>query len=235
MLTSRSRRRHLLGAALVTVLALTGCGTNLSPGVAVSVNGTRVSDDEVDDLVTTVCAFFEIQREESGQAGPSLAIGDLRTFVLQTLISNQLTDEAARDLELTVTEAAIVAESASIGELPAALTEGEQARLTDYVRNSSQQRLQQTAIGAHLEDDSITSVDAVDDQDMALAQDYLDDYYGKQDVDLAPSFGTWDGQALVEGTGSLSDPVSTTAVPEPTSEQEAADQVKALPPSQACG
>ncbi|MBA2774986.1 MAG: SurA N-terminal domain-containing protein [Nocardioidaceae bacterium] len=231
MLSHRwSRGRRLVGvaASAAAVAALSGCGADLHPGAAATVNGTTITDESIDNLAQAFCAYIEEgeKQEAVDDQKPAIAIGDLKLNLLNGLVAFELTDTAAQELGIGVPPAQI---EKSLGDLnlPDALDADEVELLEGFFDNLQENELQNTMI---------------EEKESA---DYLQKYFSKADVEVSPSFGRWDGEKIEPGTGSLSDPVSTTASPTPppgqdpvaAQEAQAAAQqaLEALPPSQVCG
>ncbi|MDQ3485500.1 MAG: SurA N-terminal domain-containing protein [Actinomycetota bacterium] len=233
----RTRRRRVLGAAAAFVAAMSmgGCGTDLQPGLAASVNGTPITEATIDDLVEAVCAFNEIERKNQGGAEASQLVQDLRSSLLESLVIVEITDQAAEERGVTVSDALIDKNSAGT-PVPAELPDDQEELLLEFLRNRTEQTLQQGVIGANLEDPSVTTADSIKPSDVSAANSYLMDFAEKQDVEIAPRYGTWTGNRLEFGTGSLSDPVSTTAAPTPVPGQPPSTEATPTPPvSQRCG
>ncbi len=237
MLTRRSpclRRLGGVAVQVVVVAALSGCGTDLHPGAAATVSGTTITDETVDDLTAAACVYTVTQAKANGTSDgkPSLAIADLKSSLLSSLIAFQLTEEAAAEMKLTPSQAQ-VDKAAQAQTLPEGMPEGEGVLIEDFFHDVAKNQLQQSLIGAHLSDPSVTTVDMATQQNVDAARDYLDKYFAKADVEVAPSYGRWDGVQLKPGTGSLSDPVSTTAA-EPVLPGQENSALESLPPSQVC-
>lgn len=222
-------RRCLVAAGMATLL-LTGCGTGIRPGAAAVVNGHVISQDEVDELVLAACDYSKAVRLEQGGAEPTQSMATLRSSLAEALIQFEITNAAAAQLGLSVSDAK-VAELTSANPMPPGLSRSSRDLLEEFFYKASRAQLQQAVVGAHLRDPEVTTADAVTPADLEAATKYLDSFASKQDVSVNPSYGEWDGSALVDVSGSLSDPVSTT----PTPADSAADPVEGLPPSQVCG
>lgn len=95
-----SGRRTLLRAAapLAALALLTGCG-ELPPGTAATVNGTRVTVAQVDDLVQANCAGAE-RATASGQ-NATMPLNQVRQRSLGLLIDNELNRQFGRARHIT--------------------------------------------------------------------------------------------------------------------------------------
>lgn len=88
MLRGRRRGRAAATAALA-LLVLTGCGQ--APGTASTVNGTRISDEEVNDLADAQCRLREDLTE--GGAAPVIAASRVQQESLSLLIDTELSQQ----------------------------------------------------------------------------------------------------------------------------------------------
>lgn len=226
----RLKRRFGAVAALV-VFAVTGCGTSFHPGQAVVINGQGVSASSIDDLVLAACDYSKQVRLAQGGAEPTQSMASLRSSLTQALIQFAITNKAATQLGLTVSGAKIAALSGS-STMPPGISPSSRSVLTDFFADSAKAQLQQAVIGAHLRDRKVTTADAVTQDDLKAATPYLNKFAAKQHVVVDPSYGKWNGTALVAASGSLSDRVSAVSTP---STADPASSVKNLPPSQVCG
>ena len=230
----RARTPRLAGLAALTAISLAGCGSDLHPGTAAVVNGTTISQDSVDDLVSAACDYSQVLRELSGGLDPTLALGSLRTSLTEALITFQLSDEAADELGLTVSNA-MVTKVASGNDMPSELDDHTAEVIGDFFRDAARSNLQQGVIGAHEQDDSVTTADKVTQADVTAGATYLRKFAKKQDITVDPRYGTWDGSTLKTASGSLSDPVSDSAKQATVAPAEGENPAAGLPASQVCG
>ncbi len=229
------RRAFCAVATAVAVVATSSCGTDLRPGVAASVNDTTITERTIDDLTEAICSFNEVQRKQQGLTQPSQSVQDLRAGIVESLVILELTDQAAEQKGVTVSDA-LVAKNAAETPIPETLPADQKALLEDFLAMRTLQGLQQGAIGANLRDSSVTTADKITEADISAANSYLQKFAKKQDVEVSPRYGVWDGTRLQFGTGSLSDPVSTTAAPPPVpGEPEPPESTLTAPASQLCG
>lgn len=229
--SGRSARRALALSA-VGVLALSGCGLDLHPGAAATINGTVLAQDDVDDLVSSLCSYIDVAN--AGSASPQqYGVAELRATVTAALISFDLLDEAAADLGLTI-EPADVDALAAQNQIPDSLSATDSERVTDFFHDGAESQVTQETIGAHLKDETVTSSSDASSTDVNASSDYVTDYFAKQDIIVSPQYGTWDGSVVNQGSGSLSDavsPAATAAVPR----SDGSTDVSGLPDSQVCG
>lgn len=229
--SARSRRLRVVGACLAAVALVGGCGTGLHPGAAAVVDGTAITDEQMEDLSVAACNFTEVSSDDEN---PSLVIADLRTSLLGSLISFQLTESAAAEMGITVSDADVARMASQQPPVPDGLAADDQEVIEQFFEDVARNQIQQALIGARVRDRSITDVDQATEEDVRAAQEFLNEYFADVDVDVSPSYGRWDGNSLVQSTGSLSDPVFVTPAepPEPGQPNEA---LKTLPSAQLCG
>jgi len=214
---------------------MSGCGTGLHPGLAASVNGTPITEATIDDLLEAVCGFNEIERKNQGGTEPIQSVQTLRASLVESLVIVEITDQAAEERGVTVSPA-LIEKTAAGTPIPDELPDDQEELLREFLEHRTEQTLQQGVIGASLEDPSVTTAEGIKQSDVSAANSYLLDYAQKQDVEVSPRYGTWDGDRLEFGTGSLSDPVSTTAPPTPLPGQPPPTEATSTPPSsQRCG
>jgi hypothetical protein len=93
--------RRLVPAALLAViagLALTGCRTQ--PGIASYVGDSRLTDNEVEQLVTTI----ETDVKNAGGTLQKEAYGNIRQLVVQLTVFNEIARRYAAEKSLTLPE-----------------------------------------------------------------------------------------------------------------------------------
>ncbi len=230
----RSRPAGRLVALVITALAATGCGLDLHPGVAATVDGEQISQDRVDQLVSAACNFIDVGNESSATPR-QVGMTTLRSSLTSTLVGFAITDKAvdADHLDLTVYSADV--ESADTTEVPDGLSDDDTALLDDFFYDLAQEQVQRATIGAHLKDDSVTTSKDVRSDDVAHASGYMTTLFSAADVDVNPGYGTWDGNVVNAGSGSLSDPVSGEAKYTAENASSGSGDVSGLPPTQVCG
>jgi SurA-like protein len=236
---SRGRRRgHKQRAAAAVLLALmglsalSGCSSNLTPGVAATINGQAIQQDQVDSVVQAACAYTAATAGNQ-QAPAPVSLANLRATITAALVQFAVIDRAAAAMKLTVDQAAI-AQNASQNSIPSGLSKADTTALKSFFDAVGKSTAETQLIGAHLADPSITTLSQVKSDQTAQASSYLAKYVTKQDVRVNPAYGRWNGKTVVGGSGSLSDPVSAAA----KDSQEAASNSQAstsdLPASQVC-
>jgi hypothetical protein len=226
-------RSGVAAIAAAGALLLSGC--TVHPGSAAVVNGQSISESRIDDLVLAACNFSERLREQSGGTSATTSMAYLRTFLLNDLINFRISNEAAAQLGLTVSPAKIASVTGS-EQIPPGLSSKDHDLMEQYFRDAALSQIQLAVIGAHLKDPSVTDADKVTQSDQTpAAKAWLARFTAKQDVSINPAYGTWDGQKLVDGQGSLSAPASGDAKHWMSLRAAAGNSVEGLPPSQVCG
>lgn len=239
-MTSRSSKRRLAGLALVAVLGVSGC--TFHPGSAALVNGTKISQHDVDDLVGAACSFTRLNRlADPAPSEPASSVAFFKHLFTQDLVSFAIVDKAARLQGVTVSPAAI---GKIVGQqpLPKGLSDSDESTLTDFFTASARSQLQQIVIAAHLKDASVTSSEDVDEADyqtlLQSADAYMARFTQQQSVQVNPAYGSWDDGAVGASDGSLSAPASEVATKWLRLRKgSAADpaSISGLPPNQVCG
>ncbi len=229
------RRRPGVGvaaAALLSLTAVSGCGSHLTPGVAATINGDTISQDSVDSVVEAACAYTAASAQTGAAPQPPISLANLRSTITQSLIQFEVTDDAATQMGLSVSPA-VIATGATQQPIPAGLDDTDadviKGFFADFAKSSAQIQL----IGAHLADPSITTYEQVTLDKSAQGKKYVTTYAADQDVTVNPAYGSWNGSAVAGGSGSLSDPVSDSAKASAAGAADGAN-TSSLPSSQVC-
>lgn len=230
------RRRAAAGVAALAVLAVSGCGsTNLHSGSAAVVDGTAISQSQVDTMVMAACGFIKANNEANHQPGLNQSVAGLRNNLANSYIVFLLDDRAARKLHISISEAAI---SRFPSPIPKGVSAADRATLKQFFHQATKSQLQEAVIGEHLKDPSVTTADKITRANITsyghAAMNYLSRFRVNQDVTVNPSLGIWSGTALQPGSGSLSDAVSTKAKKWLTL-RSGGGSPSDLPTSQRCG
>jgi hypothetical protein len=106
-------RRFVLFAilAVVATVGLAGCQTQ--PGTAAYIGDTRITDAQVDQSVAKIQADLAKYHPET-----SFQIGDLRTYVIQRMVINELSRQYAAEQKIAVPTPDYQGASAQIGLPP---------------------------------------------------------------------------------------------------------------------
>jgi hypothetical protein len=96
----RTRRTRLwaVPSAVVALLLLTGCG-EVTPGTAAVVNGSRITDDQVDDLASAQCVAAD-RAAKTGNS-TSMAVSQVRQQSLGLLMDTKLSLQYAKSKGIT--------------------------------------------------------------------------------------------------------------------------------------
>lgn len=219
---NRSRKRLTL-AAVASAFVLSSCG-GTAPGVAAEVDGNTVTAEEVDDFARVLCAL-------DGEAAASAPSKVVRFRALEILLNIELS-RALVDFDRADSEqvARAVEQARSTREMvPADVRDDFDRAVKEY----AQAQLAITDLGEEsLRERGQTNPD---EQDAFLEGDRLRTAYAASaDVDVDPRFGELDNGVLTRTAGSLSVPVSDTAV-QGVAMEPTADFLGDLPASQTCG
>lgn len=218
----RSRQRLTLlaaGAALV----LSSCG-GTAPGVAAEVDGRTITASEVDDFARVLCAL-------DGEAAATAPSKGARFRALEILLNIELSRELVdfgRADSAQVAEA--VANSASTRDMvPVDVRDTFDRAVKEY----AQAQLAITELG----EDSLRErgQSSPDEQDAFLEGDRLRaEYAASGEVEVDRRFGELENGVLARTAGSMSVPVSQTAV-QGVAMEPSAEFLEAIPASQTCG
>lgn len=193
------------------MLGISGCSQDLQPGAAAKVNDVRISQDKVDDIVGAACEYTEVARGQSGGGGEPQRLDELRSTITTALIQFEIVDDAATERGVSASDAA-VSQVAQQTQIPEGVSPDSEETLETFFEDFAMSQGQQAAIGANVTDPQITSISEVDPRDLEAAAAVLAEITKDQDVVVNPAYGTWNGEAVTAGNGSLSDPVSDAAV-----------------------
>lgn len=229
---TRGRTLAAVGAAAVL---LTGCSSvDLNPGQAAIVNDdVTISQSDVDDTVSAACSYIEITSKSNADAQP-LAISDLRSNLTTTKVLTPLYEELVDELGLTIRPADIEKLTGQ-NPLPDGLSDEDEEILNDYFHELAVLQLSQALIGSNATDPTITDSSQLTTNESAAGADVVADFMDKQDVEINPQYGSWNGSNVEFVSGSLSTPISDAAQTPETDPETGAKDVSDLPPSQVCG
>ncbi len=195
-----TRRTRLSALAAGAALLLSSCG-GLAPGVAADIEGTTITDTEVDDFARVLCALDG----EAAVGNPSKSARFRSLEILMTIeLSRALVDFSRAD-SAQVTQA--VTQSASTREqVPADVRDVFDRAVKEYAQA-------QLAI-SDLGDESLRAQgqDRPDEQQAFMEGDRLRaEYAATGDVEVDRRFGRVEDGVLTQAAGSLSVPVSDIA------------------------
>jgi hypothetical protein len=225
------RTAGVLIVALVGLGVLSSCSTNLTPGVAATIDDATISQNHVDSVVTAACAYTAAN--SSAQTPTPISLANLRSAITGALVQFSVIDSAARAMKLTASPAAIE-NIASQSQIPPGLNAADKKALEGFFYDVGKSTAQTQLIGAHLADPSVTDSAQVKGDNSKQATKYLTSYVRTRDIRVNPAYGRWNGSAVVGGSGSLSAPVSTLAKDSETAASNSQANTSALPSVQVC-
>ena len=220
-----TRARIVKVSALVAgaALALSGCG--LHPGAAAVVDGVTISNVQVDDTASALCAVNVEAAKAQGQELPSRGA---RQAAVQYLIDAELSKEFGRAKGITPPQSevsnALAQNEQSISRLP----KDEQAVFRDFLRTYVEGQLILREAGR-------ASLGGSPDDQQAIAEGTrLRQQWAKSvKIEVDPRYGQWAKGRLATVGGSLSIPVSQRATAG-DNVQPSAEWISGLPVSQKC-
>lgn len=199
--------RTLVVAATLLPL-VSACGADV-PGVAASVDGTRITDDQVDDLARDLCTLSSAQSGASGQAETKAVRGAALQFLLDDVLARKQAGALSpAEYDRLLSQLEPVRQT-----LPEDLrdTYDEVARIQASVVLLGKQALQSSAGG-------VDGADGADGAQISNQQAFdtghrlVADYAKTADVDIDSRYGKLVDGVLQPADGSLSVPVSDLAV-----------------------
>lgn len=237
---SATRRRVLPAAALAVVAAmgLTGCGADLQPGAAATVQhdgvdntgavDVTIGEGTVDDLTSAFCDYILEANKSAGQQPQQVAVAGLRSNILNALIAFELMRSLAETRGLTMRESDVAAATDQLSPpLPAALSDHDKDLLSKFLDDSARATLEQSTLAANIRDPGSTTSAGVTPGAVSGSEPVVQAWSEKAKVEVNPSYGSWDGSQVQPGSGSLSDLVSSAS--------DATVDPGSLPRTQVCG
>ena len=219
--------RRTVVAAVSAVLLLSSCGGN-APGVAATVEGDPIPDEKVDEFAQVLCALGGLAGGSSGTPTRTA-----RLTSLQILVGNELAEDVAdvTDVEEAGVEQAVQSLNSGRDTVPADVRDTFDEVVKEFA--TAQQAVFELGRDSLLEqgeDEASITPDAA----FAEGDRLRTEYAAQADIEIDPRFGTIEDGVVTAADGSLSVPVSETAV------QGAAEQVddafvSQLPTTQKCG
>ena len=200
-----------VGAA---ALVLAGCSTDLHPGNAAVVDGTRITQSHIDDVTNAVCSYVVEAGKQGGQP-QEIGIADLKSSLTSTLVQFEITRQLAEERGLSVSQAQIDAQAARFG-LPTGLSAADEKLVQNYFDEAAEATLLQALIGANDKDPSVTDASDLTQAEIDAQKPFMNAYFEAANVDVNPAYGSWNGKSVEAGSGSLSAEVATpsTALPD---------------------
>lgn len=95
---TRRTRLWAVPSAAVALLLLAGCG-EITPGTAAVINGSRITNSEVDDLASAQCVAADRARKTGNST--TMAVSSVKQQSLGLLMDTELTKQYAEDEDIT--------------------------------------------------------------------------------------------------------------------------------------
>jgi hypothetical protein len=231
---SRTRLRRT-AVVLAGVALATGC-SSLHPGSAAIVGDMTVQASTVDDLTSAVCASTQVRAQHDPASGGQTPTRDLRRSILNVLVQADVVEQAAASLGVSMTPAAVDRLIGNTELVPAGVSTDVRNQLEDLYHEIARVQLLTAAIGRQLWAQRTGQINPrVSDQQATRAgSKFLAAYADKIGVEVDPRYGTYTPSGgIAVGSGSLSVPISLTAVRALTTNPDAA-WVSQLPHTQTC-
>jgi hypothetical protein len=232
-------RARVLPAAAVAVaaaLGLSGCGADLEPGAAATIQhdgvdqagalDTTIDEGTVDDLAGAFCDYIG-EANKSSQQPQQVPVATLRSEILGALIAFKLMDSLVDSRGLTIRDSDVAAATKTLSPtLPPGLGDSEKDLLSRFLDDSARATLEQSTLAANLSDSGTTTSEGVQPGAIAGSDGVKNQWFKDAQVEVNPSYGTWNGTTVDGASGSLSDLVSGGS---PTADPGS------LPRTQVCG
>lgn len=213
------------GAALL----LAGCGLN--PGAAALVGDTKITDDQVDDAASALCAANIAGAAAQGQPKPELATRGARQAALSLLVDAELSHQFGEANAIEPSRAELSNALAQNQQTVAALPEERRGAFTELLRDYVEAQLIVQEAGR-----AAAGPDAAPEQLAAAGMQQRNEWLAEQEVEVevAPRFGEYRDGGIDGSGGSMSIPVSDRAVAGDRTQPDPG-WVSELPMSQKCG
>jgi len=224
----RPRAIGALATAVSATLLLSSCA-GTAPGVAAEVDGTRITDRQVDDFAGVLCALGGVAGTESGVPSRGARLRSLE-ILLSIETTRALTDIGEADAQLVSGSMAALNEAR--GEVPADLLDTfDEVALAFSQSQNALLGLGRDRLGEGGDPGQVDDQAAFEEGDR-LRREFAE----TAQIDLDPRFGSYIDGAVQPADGSLSVPVSDLAVLA-QAPLEGPDEalVSQLPASQKCG
>jgi hypothetical protein len=229
-----TRSRTLRGIALAVTAAAALSSCNSHPGAAATVGSESISQGHVDDVARQLCTARSVSAKAQGQQTQQLQSRAARQGAVNLLISNLLSEQygatVGAEPDAGQVAAALASFKSTIDAMPGSLRAPYEATLRELVSG------QLVLVDAGKKQLTAAGTSKVTDQQAYTEGTKLRDAWAAKhaDVSVDPRFGRYTKGTLAPSSGSLSVPVSTSAVAG-ASDQPNTSFVGALPDNQKCG
>jgi hypothetical protein len=195
-----------------------------------------VQASTVDDLTSAVCASNQVRALHDPASAAKTPTRELRRGILNILVQADVVEQAATSLGVSVTPAAVDKLIGNTELVPPGVSTEVKNQLLDLFHEIARVQLLTAAIGRQQLAQQIGAVNpgASDQQATQAGSKFLATYAAKIGVDVDPRYGTYTPSGgIAVASGSLSVPVSVTALRAQTTNPDAA-WISQLPPTQTC-
>ena len=227
---ARARARFAAVPTAVALLLLTACG-DVTPGTASVVNGTRITNDEVQELTSAQCVLRK-QLTKSGQA-PAASASRVRQESLGLLLDIALSKQFGESKGIETNKALARALFGQVAPFFEPLPEKDRTVLNNVFGDWAEGRASLAQAGGEAtgQQPSPENLEQVLNAGLAARQKWQE----KADIKTDPSFAPGkDGFPGGESSSSVSRATSDFAKLAAATEQDP-KWISGLPPSQRCG
>lgn len=182
--TRKTRIFTALGA--VSLLALAACGSQ-EPGSAAIVGGTSISEAAVESNVSSLLAAQGLTRDDANT--------DLTQLMLDRLITTELVEQAAAELDITADQGQLDAVIAAYADQVGGLEALKEYLIQQNVPPEELESILRVNLLAEKIGSEVDPSGTPETQSMALTQ-YITLYASDVGVTVNPRFGTWDVEQL---------------------------------------
>lgn len=222
------RKAFTAVAALAASVLLAGCG-QLGPGTAATVNGSRITIDQVRELADAQCAAALHETQGEGQAMPMAQVQQRSLgLLLETKLTEQYADAKGLHPDAQVVEAFWSQYRSAIADLPAGTAEVLKEAFHDF--SVIRAILVQAGSQATGQQPTTENLQDLTQAGLQVRQPWLEQAEVHTDARYAPDKDGYPGA----GDSSVSRPVSDFAK-KAASAQPDPDWVSGLPAGQKCG
>jgi hypothetical protein len=231
----KGNRLVLLAVAGASVLALSGCSQSLGGDVAAKVDGTTISNADVEFLARLQCDAIDKAVKDPAQSGNVQTVSrkQLRADMLNALVQSRLNNELAEKQGVTYDRATYRQVMDQFEQAVQAAPKKDRAKFRSMVGTLYQGQLAVYALAA--QELAAQGVDKPDQQQVeALVTKLQGDYRKQADVTIDPIYGAGKSGLAGAADTSLSVPVSVFAKASVASPEDAG-WIDKLPANQKCG
>jgi hypothetical protein len=231
----KGNRLVLLAAAGASVLVLSGCSRSVTGDIAATVDGTTITNSDVNFLAKMQCNAINAALKDPTQSGNVQAISrrQLRSDMLNALVQAHLNSELAAEQKVSYDRATYRQVMDQFESAVQAAAKKDQSRFRDLVGSLYQGQLEVYAVAAReLAAQGVTQPTQQQVEGVVSALQRA--FQSKADIHVDPVYGA-DATGLAGGAdASLSKPLSAFAKASVASPEDPS-WVTGLPTNQKCG